>query len=599
MKNIKNTAVLAAISSNNKQGTINFTVLTLAQNSSFELPYCEIDGEKDMRAQLSETFNGSIMVDGHGPVSPEQLEACGSYSVENENYLEIVNAYMTFLDGEPRIDRKNGEKVPLWMNIDGLEGQPLYGNHNEILKGIKEQLLQAAMVPSGNNGDGEGTKSAIISKFFPENKEIKHAWVERIQKSGRKLNVYEHMHPGVAIDLVVIGYKKSDDSINGKDEICILLTKRKKEDSLNNSDKDMWEGWSLPGTFLRSKEDCEKSGVFGLETIQQAAARVATEKTGIIIQPDDILYNVRPFIHHSRMNWRWRDGSPVITLPVVLPIKYCDLISKETLTTSESKWFPIKRMLWTVNEEVEGGLKKIALRGDKEAQTINEDGTISDVKPDEDDNTSIYRWEDALCDFRTNYDWENIRGTKGEQTCPDNLKNILRSPDEIGLHAADVYIKDDKLVIDYYHRITTPHRPIQDWNYDDEDKRPALPQGTELLIADHANIIIRALQEISSNADLTLHIVCKLLKGGVFKPIEVTKIMDLFFFPWSFSQSTMHKKLTRVTEEDDKKKNAKKKKKIVNKNLLVKVPQNKQRENTYQFVDEKELENILLNSKPF
>lgn len=595
MKDTENTAVLVAISSTTENDTSRFSAFSLFNNTDdlFEFPYCNIDGHINIEAQLLSTLYSIAEFKGVAAITPNQLKACGSYSIEHENHLEVINAYMVLLDGEPQIIEKGSGMNPNWREFNKLDNLPFFGNHKIIFEDIKKQLLETALSPTTDSLFGEETAKAIIRQFFPKdeegkiNRSVMHNWAKRLQNCGRDFNVHEYMHPGIAIDLIILGYTNPDIDNKVKEEACILLTKRKKDLELGDSINDIWEGWSLPGTFLRSKEDPENKSVLGLETIQEATARVAKEKTGIDIQPDDILHNIKPFVHHSRMNWRWRDGSPVITLPVILPIRHCEIISKETLTTSESKWFPIKRMLWTTNDEVQGGLKKVALRGGDDPLKI-ENGSVQKVEAYEDDNTGIYKWEKEKCECLTNYNWGTTDNAADSHiSYEENSNSILRSPDEIGLHAADVYIKEEKLCIDYYHNIVSPHRPVQDWNYDyvlDQNGKsyPKLPPaGTELLIADHANIIISALQEISGNDDLALNILYRLLKGVTVRPIEVTKMLELLFFPWSFSQSTMHKKLTTK--------------------LLTPAPSNQGmvRKNAYQFKNEEEFAQFMKKRKPF
>lgn len=564
MKEIKNTAVLAAVTYNEDtaEGVIPFTIATLInENGAFELPYFAINGECDIKTQLLDSFYRIVEIEGKAIVTPEQLRAIGSYSVEHEDYLEIVNAFMVFLDGKPAIRKKVGDKTPVWMNIDAFEHQPLYGNHNEIISDVREKLLEAALSPSSELAIGEETKKAIIAKYFPKDKAVKHPWIKRLQGCG--LNIHEYLHPGVAIDLVIFGYKKADKG--RRDELSVLLTYRKKDERLAANEKDKWAGtWSLPGTFLLEKtvKDPDGNEYPGLETVREAAVRIAKEKTGIQIAPEDVLYDIKPFVHHSRMGWELRDGSPVITLPVFLPIEYSDVNgSLSTLTTSECRWFSVKRQLWTVDKEVPGGLKKIALRGGEDGpQKLNDDGTVSTISDVTDDITTIALWRHG--DFE---------------------EGMLRSPEEIGLPAADAYIRNGQLVIDYYQTVVRPHRPIQDRNY---DKKPDLEDGVELMTADHANIIISALQEIAGNTRRTLHIVSKLLSGGTFAPAEIKRMLETWFFPWAFSRSNMQKKLRDTN-------------KLIKEVTDEKAGEGKSRSWSYKFVDADEIDRCLLDSKPF
>lgn len=587
MKEVKNTAVLALVSYNEAENLTNeniqFTIATFVnENGSFELPYCSVDGEGDIKQQLLDSFYNIADIDGLKLITPKQLKTCSSYSSEHENYVEVTSAYMIFLDGKPAIRKIAGEKTPAWMNIDVFEHQALFKDQNEIINVIKEKLLEFAITPSSDIDLGERAKAAIIGKYFPKDEKIRQNWVQRFQKSESGFNVYEYIHPGVAIDLLIFGYKNLDEKKGGKKEnsaeISILLTKRKNAETPTVNDTDFLDGsWSLPGGFLLENEEITIDDTDGkehklrtIETINEAAIRIVKEKIGYtengqsIINEDTLLYNLKPFIHHSRMNWTWRDGSQVITLPVFIPINYSDVNSKQSLTTSSCKWFPIKRVLWTDNNKTE------LLRGDKR-QKLNADGSLSTISKTSDDNVSIYNWKKDDCNFFVNYNWSENQNVN---------KNILRSPEEIGLPAADVYIRDEKLYIDYYHSIVKPHRPIQDMNFDNINKRPSLPLGTELMTADHANILLCALQEISRNTYQTLHIVSKLLNGAIISTSDVTRMFETLFFPWAFSLSSMHKKL------------------VVTNKWMINVDTDKERSHKYRFANDEELDASFQEIKP-
>lgn len=555
MKDIKNTGALAVVTYNKEaaEGVVPFTIATLInENGSFELPHCAINGEKDVKEQLLDSFNSIVEIDGQATIKKEQFKPIGSYSLNNENSLEIVNAFMVFVDGKPAIRRKEGDKTPVWMSIDAFEHQPLLGNHNDIVNDLQKILLEAALTPSSEISLGEETMKAIIGKYFPKEKETIRPWVKRLQSCGIK--VHEFVHPGVAIDLVIFGYKRT--KTGNQDELSVLLTYRKEDESLGDGIKDPWAGtWSLPGTFLREKEVTDQKGrkYPAVETVREAAVRVAKEKTGIILSESDVFYDIKPFVHHSRMGGVLRDGSPVITLPVFIPIEYTRVNEEiSTLTTTGCKWFPIKRELWTVNK-ANGGPDPIALRGgEKGPQKPKGDGTYEEVTDVMDDNTSVEVWR------------------------PEDTAN-LRSPEEIGLPAADAYILDDQLVIKFYQSVIRPYRPIQDRYYDDN---PSLPEGATLMTADHANIIISALQDVSESVPKTLHIVSKLLHGGAFKPIKIIRMLGTWWFPWSFSRSNMHKKL-------------------VGDGLIIPVPETgKSRIGNYMFVGDNEIDQIMRKVKP-
>lgn len=562
MKDIKNTVVLAAVTynGNTAEGAIPFTLITLVNESGlFELPYCYIKEEGDMREQLLDSFYQHVEVDKTTLIEYEQLKSIGAYSIESDSHLEIVNAFMVILDGKPLIRKKDGDKTPVWMNLDFLEHQTLFGNHNRIISDLQEKLLEKALNLSADVSMGEETKQAIVNKYFPKEKELRQPWIKRLQKCG--LNIYEFVHPGVAIDLVIFGYKKAEKG--RRDELSVLLTRRKKDDNLSQNENDIWaDTWSLPGTFLRKEVATNPQGKEypGLETVRKAAKRVAKEKAGIEIGLDDVLYDLKPLVHHSRMGWALRDGSPVITLPVFLPIAYSEVdTTLSTATTSECRWFPIRRRLWTVDKELEGGVAKVALRGGVDGpQRLNEDGTFSPVTDVMDDITTIAMWR------------------------PEDIP-FLRSPEEVGLPAADAYIQAGQFVIDYYQTIIRPHTPLQDKNY---DKNSTLPKDIELLTADHANIIISALHEISGNTKRTLHIVSKLLSGGIFAPAEIKRVLETWFFPWAFSRSNMQKKLRDTNR------------------LIQEMPDEKRgtgksRSWSYRFVGADEIDAALLDNKPF
>lgn len=555
MKSVNNIAVLATIAYNKDatEESVPFTIVTLInENGSFELPYCIINGESDIKEQLLLSFYHIVDVDIKERITPEQLITVGSYSVEKDNCIEIVNAFMTFFDSKPSVRRKEGDKTPVWMSIDAFDHQRLHGNHNKIINDVQAKLLETAISPHNKQSFGEETKKEIINKYFPKDKQTILPWIKRLQGCG--LNIHEFIHPGVAIDLVIFGYKKTMTGNN--DELSVLLTYRKRDESLPENVKDPWANtWSLPGTFLHETEAYDQNGnkYPGLETVREAAVRVAKEKTGIDIQPEDVIYNIKPFVHHSRMGGVLRDGSPVITLPVFIPIEYTKVNeSISSLTTSGCRWFPIKRELWTVND-VEGGPVPVAIRGGKDGpQKIKDDGSLEEVTDVMDDNAPIELWR-----------------TK-------DMKS-LRSPEEIGLPAADVYIRDGQLVIKFYQKIIRPYRPVQDMYYDDN---PSIPEGAELMTADHANIIIAALQEVSQSVVKTLHIVSKLLHGNTFKPINIIRMFGTWWFPWSFSRSNMHKKL-------------------VTNGFILPVPEDgKSRNGNYYVVNDEEIDRIMLDIKP-
>ena len=589
MKVIENNAVLAVVTYNkdaakevkdkDKANEVTITVATLLNaNSSFELPYFLINGESDLRYQLLESFYRLVDIVGKDCITPEQLHSIGSYSITNGESTEIVSVFLAFVDGKPSIQCKDGDKTAVWMSIDAFEHLPLYGNHNVIINDIRKHLLEMAMTPSGGLSLGEETKRAIISKYCPKPKDNEtkhpwHPWIKRLQGCG--FNIYDNLHPGVAIDVVIFGYKKAEKGRH--DELSVLLTYRKEDPNIDEGDIDEWAGtWSLPGTFLKEKmvevpkdegedspdiiKDKEGHRMFRcVETIREAVKRVACQKTGIEIKDDEELYYLRPLVHYSRMKWRHRDGSTVITLPVFIPIEYTEVNGKlSSLTTSECKWFPIKRKLWTINKEDGEGIKKEVIRGGDCPMKQNDDGLYVNITDDSvDENSTIETWKLK--------DWED---------------NNLRSPEEVGLPAADVYIQDNQLIIDYYKEVSRPYKPIQDKNY----IRGFKPEGKELLTADHANIIISALQEISSNTKRTLHIVSKLLDGGIFAPAEIKRMLETWFFPWIFSRSNMQKKLRDTN-------------KFI-KEVSDKTSGSKNRSWSYVFADVDTIDKELLKNKP-
>lgn len=548
MKSIKNTAVLVAVSHNDKptKGIIPFTIATLInENGLFELPNCDVNGETDIKSQALEAFQRVVDIEDANPVTVNQLKQIGSYSFDRESHLEITNAFMFFIDGKPAIHKNEGDKTPAWVNIDAFDHQALLGNQNDIISDVKDILLEAALSPTDNSIVCESTKKAIIKKYFPIDEKYRIPWINRLQESG--INIHEHLHPGVAIDLVIFGYRNT--SGGNHDELSVLLTYRKNDDSLSEDIKDPWAGtWSLPGTFLKHKNANDPDKYPDLETVREAAVRIAKEKAGIDINPDEIFYETRPFVHTSRMGGILRDGSPVITLPVFIPIEYTKVNENtSSLTTNGCKWFTIKRELWSTN-----GKDGVALRGGDNPLRAKGDGTYEVVTDVMDDNSQIETW-------RT----EDIAS--------------LRSSEEIGLPAADVFIQDDKLVIKYYQTLIRPHTPIQDRFYEK-------PQGVTLMTADHANIILSALQTVSESVSKTLHIVSKLLNGGTFKPIKIIRMLSTWWFPWSFSRSNMHKKL------------------IAN-GLIIPMPEEKakdpkSRNASYKFVEENKIDDILRYIKP-
>lgn len=555
MKEVKNVAVLFAVTfnSNANEGAAPCNVVTLVNESGlFELPSCSICGEGEMRAQLLDSFHNAVDLESHERFSPEQLIQLGSYSVEHETYMEIISAFMVFIDGKPSIRAISGGKTPGWMSIDALKHQPLFDNSNVVIEDVRKKLLEAGLTPAGEFQMSEGTKKAIVQKYLPKEGEDKAPWIQLLQKNG--FRIHKYMHPGVAIDPVIFGYKKAE---HGKrDELSILLTWRTRDKSLPEGVDDPWEGWSLPGTFLlEKKQSLDGDDYPGIETVREAAVRIVKEKTGIEIREEDEIFDLKPLVHHSRMGKKLRDGSPVITLPVFIPIEYSEVDSSaSTLTTNGCQWFPIRRMLWSDNGE-----SKVVLRGDKNPQKIDADGKIKPIKDSEDDTTTIAMW-----------------GVQDMQ--------YLRSPEEVGFPAADAYIKDGQLFIEYYHENTCKHMPVQDRSYDRDYVKALKKDGIALLIADHANIIISALQEISQNPRRTLHIVSRLLEGGTFAPSEIKRMLETWFFPWVFSRSNMQKKLQETIK-------------------LIKKEETTagkgERSWAYTFASEKEIDENLLHSKPF
>lgn len=557
MKEVKNVAVLFAVTfnSNANEGAAPCNVVTLVNESGlFELPSCSICGEGEMRAQLLDSFHNAVDLESHERFSPEQLIQLGSYSVEHETNMEIISAFMVFIDGQPKIRTINGGKTPGWMSIDALKHQPLFDNSNVVIEDVRKKLLEAGLTPVGEFQMSEGTKKAIVQKYLPKEGEDKAPWIQLLQKNG--FRIHKYLHPGVAIDPVIFGYKKAE---HGKrDELSILLTWRKRDESLPEGKDDKWANtWSLPGTFLLEKEVKTPNGdkYPGLETVREAAVRIVKEKAGIEIKENDEIFDLKPLVHHSRMGWELRDGTPVITLPVFIPIEYSEVDSTaSTVTTNRCQWFPIRRMLWTDNGE-----SKVALRGGRSSQKIDNDGKIKDIPDSSDDTTTIAKW-----------------GVQDIQ--------YLRSPEEVGLPVADAYIRDGQLFIDYYHENTCKHIPIQDMTDDKKFVAEREDEGVYLLTADHANIIISALHEISQNPRRTLHIVSRLLEGGAFAPSEIKRMLETWFFPWIFSRSNMQKKLQETIK-------------------LIKKEETTagkgERSWSYTFASEKEIDEALLHSKPF
>ena len=147
MKDIKNTAVLAVVTYNNElpESTIPFTVATLInENGSFELPHCTVNGDKDIREQLLDSFTKIAEIEGVA-INPDQFRSVGLYSIEHDDVLEVENAFVIFVDSKPAIRRIGGEKTPVWMNIDAFEHQPLYGNHNDIIYDVIRNLIKGKL----------------------------------------------------------------------------------------------------------------------------------------------------------------------------------------------------------------------------------------------------------------------------------------------------------------------------------------------------------------------------------------------------------------------------------------------------------------------
>lgn len=572
MKKIVNTAVLVAFKydlgaakklpkkkdkgiNDGEQHTFPLFALTLIdENFQYMLPCCELDGESDMKEQLISSFYDTAELGGNA-ITAQNLKQVGVYSINHKDDLEIVNAFMVFLKGTPPLEKKGEDKTPKWLNVETII--PLHGNQNEVFSDAQDKLLEYLLDPSDDMPIDEDTRGTIIKEYFPGNTDTTRPWVRSLQKGGIK--IHEYLHPGVAIDLVIFGYRDTSADRRGKktssteqDELSVLLTYRKKDGALED---DPWaDTWSLPGTFLRVKNT---AGYPDLETVREAATRVAKEKTGIDVNPEDVFYDIKPFVHTSRMGGKLRDGSPVITLPVFIPVEYQQIQGKSSLTTSDCRWFAIKRELWTEND-VEGRPAPIALRGGKDGPLkLNKEGKLEKVNDVMDDNASVEVWRPE--------DWR-----PGE---PESL----RSPEEIGLPAADVYILDDQLVVKFYQSIVRPYRPVQDKTYDD---KPALPEGAKLMTADHANIVISALQAASESLSRTLHIVSKLLNGGSFKPVKIIRMLSTWWFPWTFSRSNMDKKLK-------------------SNSLIKPVPEDgKQRCGNYTFASDAEIDRIMRDIKP-
>ena len=409
------------------------------------LPFIVYDGsEPDLVLGITNYINDNVTLGSGLEINPSDLSLVQTYCVDNieSRTKDVITAYMVSIDGMPhasKADKSNNIITALWMNIETMIGQPMFGNHNAILKDIQARLLEITVSPASVSGDYLGTNKEIVRRYFDD--KLRNEWIKKLFSYG--FNIYPHSHPEVAVDVVLFGYR--DDEFGHS--LSVMLTKRSYGIEGNNR-------WGLPGTFIMAEGD---PSVFKsqLETAKSALL----EKTSINADNIDF-YPLKPFSHPARMRGRNEEGVSVITLPLFAIVKYEEVnpvFETRTERTSECNWFPIERILLT--KQGEDGL-------------IIREGVNAYDKDDLDDQGQPKRIFDTK-EFTELYSFR------------DETDKQLRSPDEIGLPAADVYLDKGTLVCKYYQEPDRDLQPIQDGD-----------ASENTLFADHANIILAALHAL-------------------------------------------------------------------------------------------------------
>ena len=447
---IRNIALLAVLAHNDDATASDypFSVLVIQLASGggkLALPFIVYDGEdSDLKVGVTDYINNNITFHPGVKISPSELHLVQTYCVDNKdgNTKDIVTAYMVTIEGMPLASKADKSSViitALWMNIETMMGQSMFGNHNAILKDIRARLLEIAVSPTNASGVYRGTNKEIIRHYFDD--KLRDEWIKKLCSYG--FNIYPNSHPEVAVDVVLFGYR--DDEFGHS--LSVMLTKRSYGEEGANR-------WGLPSTYIKTVGEPPV-----MESQLEAAKRALREKTHI--NTDNIsFYPLKPFSHPARMRGKNEEGVSVITLPLFAIVKYEDVnpsFDAKTERTSGCNWFPIERILLT--KQGEGG------------QIIRE-GVNAYDKYDLDDKGQPKKVFDTK-EFTELY---SVR---------DETDKLLLSPDEIGLPAADVYLNKGALVCKYYQEPDREIQPIQDG-----------VASEKTLFADHANIILAALHAL-------------------------------------------------------------------------------------------------------
>lgn len=496
----RNIAALAIVTHNNTgiKSSYPFSILLVQRSngeSMLSLPFTEYDGkDTDLKTCLSRYIKEHISFPKDLVLSDSEMILVQTYCVRNEanDSVDIITAYMITVDGMPIPSRVEGQSdiiTALWMNIETMGSQRMEGNHNQILEDIKGRLVDLAISPINKSDVINKTPKAIIDNYFDEDK--RRIWINRLFSYG--FNIYEHAHPEVAVDVVLIGYRDTE----AERGLSVLLTKRTYGELGANR-------WALPSTFLTIPKD---SSDFESQLI--AAKRALDEKTGID-STNLSFYPLKPFSHPSRMRGKKEEGVSVISLPLVAIVKYEDINPKQIVTerTSGCRWFPIDRTLYTKQ-----GIDGILIR----------------------DAVKAYHKNPGANGKRDYKDTEEFKGRLSIRLDGDKLL----SPDEIGIPAADVYVDGNKLICNYYQEPDRSVLPIQDTE----------TENVERLYADHANIILEALQALKERSHFDTF-PAKLIPEDGFEPMVFQKRWEDINWPFKASRANFQKRVKSEKEDD-------------------------------------------------
>ena len=382
----KNVLSLAVFAFETINGSDYFSVMTRQRMSDgkYELPSTIIDElETDPEDCVRKCLSGSVNL-------PERVNtfSVGTYPGDKDGEKSIVTVYGVFLDTRP-----NDAFGINWMIVapEGTLRKPLEEADEFILSEAQRALITHILCGELSSFTPE-SKRRLMELFVPKrvlkqiaaqlegytkvdvsglesvpDDDLREALEARQDKDNNpKYHVYDYFHPSLAVDIVVLSKKiYRDDNKFWHVELKLPLIKR--STGLGSG----W--WGLPGGFIR-KEDFIEAGwngeetdfdykVFpkyrnalnnGKRTVSIAARRILTEKTGISLDSDAMLYPL--YVRDNPMRGT-ADKVPVVAETLLTIIsdfedKYEVLEPAKNSNVEKARWFTIRRFIYNEKGEL-------------------------------------------------------------------------------------------------------------------------------------------------------------------------------------------------------------------------------------------------------